>query len=94
MSVILRISAEKDIREIYDWYESQRKGLGNEFLDEFEKILPYLETIPGSFRVRYKRFRIVSISRFPYLIYFRIQNESIIIQKIGHDRRSKRKLKL
>ena len=94
MEVIVRKSAEKDIKEIYDWYEHQETGLGEDFLEEFARSIPYLESFPVSFRIRYKNFRISSISRFPYLIYFRIVKQTIIVQHVGHAHRSRRKLKL
>ena len=94
MEVIIRISAENDIREIFNWYEDQLEGLGEEFLEDLQKTIPYLEKYPKSFRFKYKNFRTISLSKFPYLVYFRIQKQSIVIQKIGHAHRNKRKLKL
>ncbi|CAN5898330.1 hypothetical protein BH11BAC7_BH11BAC7_18520 [soil metagenome] len=93
MDLIIRLSAEKDIQEIYDWYETQLNGLGGKFLDDFQKTLPYLNNYPKSFRFKYKNFRTIPLSEFPYLIYFRIQKQSIIIQKIGHSHRNKRNFK-
>ena len=94
MEIIISLSAEKDIEKIYNWYEDEQRGLGEDFLAEFHKIIPYLEKNSKSFRIRYKNFRIIPILRFPYLVYFRIQHQSIIIQKVGHAHRNKRKLKL
>lgn len=37
MEVIIRISAENDIREIFNWYEDQLEGLGEEFLEDLQK---------------------------------------------------------
>ena len=94
MEVIIRISAERDIQEIYNWYENELSGLGEKFLHDFEKTISYLDSYSKSFRFRYKNFRIIPFSSFPYQIYFRIQKQSIIIQKVGHAHRNKRKLKL
>ena len=93
MDIIIRISAEKDIHEIYNWYEKQLNGLGKRFLEDFQQTIPYLNTYPKSFRLKYKSFRTIPLSEFPYLVYFRIQKQSIIIQKVGHSHRNKRKLK-
>jgi hypothetical protein len=35
----LKEQALSDINEAFDWYESQREGLGSFFLDEIEKHL-------------------------------------------------------
>jgi len=34
--VSVRATAESDLAEAFDWYESQRAGLGEEFLTDFE----------------------------------------------------------
>ena len=94
MKVIIRISAEKDIREIFNWYEDIQEDLGVQFLDDFENTLIYIAAFPASFRVKYKTLRIVSMGRFPYFIFFRISKEGIIIQKVSHAHRNKRRLKL
>lgn len=94
MKVIIRLSAERDIQEIFDWYQNIREGLGDDFLEDFQNQLRYFEKFPRSFRFGYKIFRITSLDRFPYLIYFRITREGIIIQKIGHAHRSRRKLRI
>ncbi|MBI3510424.1 MAG: hypothetical protein HY064_07150 [Bacteroidetes bacterium] len=73
MKIIIKISALRDIQEIFEWYEKEAEGLGEKFLEDFQKTLSYL--------VMYSRS-------------FRISGQSIIIQRVGHQSRNKRKLKL
>lgn len=94
MDIIIRVSAEKDIQEIYNWYETQLSGLVEKFIQDFQSTIPYLNNYPKIFRFKYKNFRTIPLSGFPYLIYFRIQKQSIIIQKTGHSHRNKRNFKL
>ena len=94
MKIIIRISAERDIQEVFEYYESARAGLGDDFLNDLALTFNYLSQFPKAFKPAYKKFRIVSLSRFPYLVYFRVVRQQIIIQKIGHAHRSKRKLKV
>lgn len=37
--VVIRPEAEADIKDAYDWYEAQRKGLGESFLLCIEEAL-------------------------------------------------------
>jgi hypothetical protein len=39
MDIIIKISAEKDIHEIYNWYEKQLSGLGERFLEDFQQTI-------------------------------------------------------
>jgi len=38
-TITIRKEAEYDIEEVYQWYESKRKGLGDEFLTYLESAL-------------------------------------------------------
>ncbi len=42
----VRALATIEIIEAYDWYESQREGLGLEFLDELEELCKILLNNP------------------------------------------------
>ena len=60
--------AEQDIREISDWYDEQRDGLGDEFLSEFVATYELIQRNPGGHqRVRKKpEVRRSLTRRFPY----------------------------
>lgn len=94
MQVILKEPAVADIREIYVWYESQKAGLGEEFLEDFDLLLPYLENYPQSFSIKYKKLRAVSLARFPFLVYYQISSKTIYIHRISHQKRNQRKISL
>ena len=44
--VIIRPDAESDIEDAYQWYESQRKGLGDNFLLCLEEALSRVSRSP------------------------------------------------
>ena len=39
MSLSVRLAALADLDDAYDWYESQRPGLGDEFLAAVDDVL-------------------------------------------------------
>ena len=71
--------ADRDLLEAAEWYEEQQKGLGGKFIDEVEELLGYLETNPLLFPIKYKEVRQAILTRFPYVILFRIESKTVIV---------------
>ena len=63
---ILRARAEQDIQSAFEWYESQRAGLGNEFLAALRERLEAVPTQPESSPILYRGIRV------PWCRVFRI----------------------
>ena len=84
--------AELEAAEAAAWYDDQRSGLGDEFLDELAEAFAEisgtpqecsrLETYSGTHEVR----RYV-LDRFPYLVVFVCRSEETLIVAVPHVRR-------
>jgi plasmid stabilization system protein ParE len=61
----LRPRAESDIQSAFEWYESQRPGLGAEFLTAVREKLEAVRNFPESSPVIYRDVRRAVVSRFP-----------------------------
>ena len=85
--VHLRPDAELDIEEAAGWYEMQRKGLGEKFLDEVVGALKKISANPFMYAVVHRNTRRVIIHRFPFAIYYRIEERSLIVVAIMHGSR-------
>lgn len=85
--VVIRPRAEADLREARDWYESQRAGLGAEFLAELDATIQLLIREPRRHPVYYRGFYRVLAQRFPYKVFYRVEDNQIIIFRILHARR-------
>lgn len=82
--VRLREEADQDLAGAATWYEEQRVGLGAEFLDE---VLAACETIsqnPLLYPEVYGNVRRMLMPRFPFGIYFRINNDHVVVFAIMH----------
>jgi plasmid stabilization system protein ParE len=79
-----RPDADADIQEARDWYETQRPGLGDEFLLALAEAFSRLEESPLQFPVYYLDFRRALTETFPYKIFFRIEGDSVIVFRILH----------
>ncbi len=70
--------AEDDLLEAYVWYEEQRAGLGEEFLNALDKSRQTLLLNPETYRVRYKKkVRAFLVDRFPFLILYVLEKKEV-----------------
>jgi toxin ParE1/3/4 len=85
--LVIRPRAETDLCEARDWYESQRAGLGSEFVAEIDAIMQALVHDPQRHAVYYRDFRRILARRFPYKLFYRLEDDRIIVFRILHARR-------
>jgi hypothetical protein len=83
-----------EILEAFDWYESQREGLGVEFLDELEAFYRSLLRNPSSYGYYDKPVRQGKIERFPYLVVFEIFDELVLVYSVFMTRQDPSKKRL
>ncbi len=70
--------AESDIYNSYAWYENQREGLGEEFLESLDSAEQAIARNPMTYRVRYKKeVRAFLVDRFPYLVLYVVNGDDI-----------------
>ncbi len=85
--LVIRPRAEADLREARGWYETQRSGLGAEFLAEIDATIQILMRDPQRHPVYYRGFYRVLARRFPYKVFYRLEDDRIIVFRILHARR-------
>jgi len=85
--LVIRPRAETDLREARNWYESQRAGLGAEFLAGIDATIQVLVRDPQRHTVYYRSFCRVLARRFPYKLFYRVEDDRVIIFRILHVRR-------
>ncbi len=82
--LVIRKKAEKHASEIYNWYQNQRSGLGDDFLLCLDVVLITINKNPLLFQVRYKHIRMAMVPRFPYGVFYFIDGERIILTAVFH----------
>jgi len=85
--LIVRSVAEKDITDIVLWYEKKLKGLGNRFITSLDATFQSIQRNPEIYPKVYKEFRRALLPRFPYGVFYIIENNSIIIFAVLHGKR-------
>jgi plasmid stabilization system protein ParE len=85
--VLILPNAEADLRDAQLWYNSQRSGLGEEFLNEIGRAVVFLGKKPERHPIYYNGFRRLLTHRFPYKLFYRIQSNQVIVFRVLHAKR-------
>ena len=88
--MIIRPEAEADLVNARDWYERQRGGLGAEFLLCVEEVLERIGRTPEMHAVVYEGVRRALTRRFPYVVYYRMEGNEVVVLGIFHTSRDPR----
>lgn len=88
-NLIIQAGAQEDIGQIISWYNQQKLGLGNHFLDMLDQTLGVISQSPGIFQVRYKDVRMASVTKFPISVhyqFFREENKVVVFAVLHQSR--------
>ena len=83
--------AEQELEGAYRWYESQRVGLGFEFLLAFDAAIEGIRRRPQSREIVARRTRRVLLRRFPYSVLYAIDAQTILVTAVFHTHRDPQK---
>ena len=67
--VTIRPEAQRDIEEAAFWYESQRSGLGDQFIFQIDSLLQRIKERPLQFPDVGRGVRRGLLHRFPFAVY-------------------------
>jgi plasmid stabilization system protein ParE len=87
-SLIIKPRAMLMTKDAYDWYETQKKGLGEEFLNELDAAYLKLESHPEYFGKVRKNFRQAALKRFPFVIVYEVIKTEVVVFAVFHTRRN------
>jgi toxin ParE1/3/4 len=87
--IVISPLAHIDEYEAYEWYELQRTGLGEEFLAELVTAYNKISLHPEYFGFidDKKILRDYLLPRFPFLIVYRVNNDTIDIIAVHHSKK-------
>lgn len=92
MKIKILTSAIKDLEEGRKFYEKQGEGLGDYFFDTLFSDIDSLAFFGGIHRKVYGYHRLLS-SRFPYAIYYKIEDkQNITVWRILDCRKNPKKI--
>jgi toxin ParE1/3/4 len=86
-NLALSRQTETAISVAYEWYEQQKKGLGEEFLVAIDTAFLSIQSNPLLYGFRKKNIRGCNMRRFPYMIFFSVKRKNIQVISFLHTSR-------
>jgi plasmid stabilization system protein ParE len=85
--VIVRREAQTEIQEAFDYYEDKNEGLGFDFIRSLDASLQSVKRNPFSYQTIYKRSRRALLRKFPYALFYVVEQNRIIVIACFNQRR-------
>ncbi|MBK6476167.1 MAG: type II toxin-antitoxin system RelE/ParE family toxin [Flavobacteriales bacterium] len=82
--LVLRSKARLDIVHGDTWYQRKSIGLGDRFLLELQRCFEQIGSNPSGFRNIHGEFRQAQVNVFPYVVIFRVVNETVVVMRVFH----------
>ena len=87
-SVDFGLAARAEMLEAVDWYNAHAPGIGEQFVAEIEAVVARLAENPRQFPAVFKDIRRARLHRFPYGLFFRIEDTGIHVLTCFHSNRN------
>ena len=87
MTLPVFVRRELDLETIEDWNDGQRSGLGLEFRDAVDALIARIADNPLAYPDRYRGSRRALLRRFPYVVWYRVLDDSVVVLACVHGKR-------
>ncbi len=88
LPVVWMPEAAADLKEARDWHDDIRAELGERFALAVEATVEAIRQNPLQFAAVYRNRRRAGVRRFPYGIFFEVQEHRILVIACFHGKRS------
>ncbi len=88
LPVILDPESQAEFDEGYDYYQTKRLGLGEDFADAVETVLDRIGRMPNIHGRVLGDVRKAVVRRFPYCVYYRSEADRVRVIAIFHTSRN------
>ena len=86
--IIVSRKAQIEVQEAFDYYEERNKGLGFEFMRSLDAALQSVKRTPFSYQTIYKESRRVLLRKFPFALFYVVEETRVVVIAVFHQRRS------
>ncbi len=86
--IIVRPEAAREVQQAFDWYQEKTEGLGLEFLRAADACLAGVQRNPLASPIMYQEIRRALLRKFPYILFYIVKEEQIIVLACFHARRN------
>jgi len=84
MKLVVRPEASLDVVEAAVAYEGEREGLGWDFEAEVDRVMSRIVENPLHFADRFSGIRLALTRRFPYGVFFAVDDRQITVIAVHH----------
>lgn len=91
MQLLYTEKARVDLKNGILWYAGISKSLGEAFLAEVETKLNFVKDNPQACKLAYKNYRVAILQRFPFSVFYSIEEDLIVIHAIFDNRQNPNK---
>ncbi|MCP5278542.1 MAG: type II toxin-antitoxin system RelE/ParE family toxin [Thiobacillus sp.] len=88
MKLLFRPEAVEELAEIRAWYESQGRGLGNDFMRSIEVALAQIARFPSAASGVQGDVRRTLVRKFPYSLFHAVEGDFVVILGCIHQHRA------
>ncbi len=85
--VVSHPEAEEELAAAAQWYEARQPGLGDGFLDDFERTLRRILEAPDRWHFVRGNNRKLNFDRFPCAVIYSVENDGLYIKAVMDLRR-------
>lgn len=90
MKVSFLTLAQQELDDAVAWYNEQATGLGQDFLDELDRVVRRAVTFPMSCPEIEPGVRRCLLARFPYGLIYGVDRKTIVVVAVAHLHREPR----
>lgn len=83
-SVIFTQAARAELIDAQDWYEAEAAGLGPRFREAVDALTRRMIANPRQFPIVFKKVRRALLHRFPYSLFFVIEDDTLLVIACFH----------
>ena len=88
MRVVFDLEAQREVGAAKRYYNQQREGLGEEFLDSVRDGLRRVRDQPESCPIEHLDIRRLVLRRFPYKLLYTVQADHVFVVAVAHQHRN------
>ena len=78
-TVVFTQAASGELIDAQDWYESEASGLGRRFRAAVDALVERMSVNPRQFPIVFKNVRRALLRRFPYSLFFVIEDGTLLV---------------